>query len=307
MPRNRTARVAVLGSSVQRAASPYPTRARSALKRRIVVTCLALLSVALITAHFRESPNGALHDVQNVGATVLRPFQVAGERVARPFRDAYGYFAGLVGAKAENEELRATIDELRRQMIENETAAQELRELRQAFDFHDLPALRDYKRVNARVISHPPMQFGRQLVIAAGSDAGITRHSPVISQSVLVGEVTAVTPGTAQVTLLTDGSSAVSARDLRTGAIGIVEAGPGDALYLTRVDKARDVRKGDLVVTAGSRVVRLPSLYPSGIMIGEVTSVGQTDTDPFKQIQVTPYVDLSDLTAVTVLVRQRRR
>jgi hypothetical protein len=34
-----------------------------------------------------------------------------------------------------------------------------------------------------------------------------------------------------------------------------------------------------------------------------VSSVGQSDTDPFKQIQVESNIDLTDLYAVTVLVR----
>ena len=49
-----------------------------------------LLSLVLITVYFREPAGGGLHDVQSGGATVLRPFEVAANRVASPFRDAYG-------------------------------------------------------------------------------------------------------------------------------------------------------------------------------------------------------------------------
>jgi cell shape-determining protein MreC len=82
-----------------------------------------------------------------------------------------------------------------------------------------------------------------------------------------------------------------------------VKAGSGDSLVLERITKDKDVREGDLVVTAASRVGRLPSLFPSGIPIGYVSSVGQTDTDPFKQIQVQSDIDLSNVNAVAVLVR----
>jgi len=40
-----------------------------------------------LTISFRSPTSGALHDVQGYGATALRPFQIAAERVARPFRD----------------------------------------------------------------------------------------------------------------------------------------------------------------------------------------------------------------------------
>ena len=47
MPRNRTVRLAVLGSSVQRAApSGFPSSRSSAVKRRIIVGFLVLLSLS---------------------------------------------------------------------------------------------------------------------------------------------------------------------------------------------------------------------------------------------------------------------
>ena len=303
MPRHRTARLAVLDAPVQRPAPAFPSRSRSATRRRVVVGVLAVLSLALVSVYFRESPGGPLHDLQGGGAAILRPFQVGAERVARPFRDLYGWFDGLVTAKAENERLRAQVEELRRQAIQNQTAAQEYNELLEALSFQDLPGLRDYRRVNTRVIGHPPSQFEKEIVIAAGRDDRVRLHAPVLSGGALVGEVTHVARSQSVVTLLTDETSAVSARDLSSGATGLVQAGPGDSLVLDRVTKDKDVRRDDLVVTAGSRAGQLPSLFPAGIPIGYVTSVGQTDTEPFKQIQVASIADLSDLYAVTVLVR----
>ena len=85
-PPNRTARVAVLGSSVQRSRSKnqYAGRARGAVLRRLVVAVLVLAALALLTISFRSPTSGPLHDVQGAGASALRPFQVAAGRVARP-------------------------------------------------------------------------------------------------------------------------------------------------------------------------------------------------------------------------------
>jgi rod shape-determining protein MreC len=59
-------------------------------------------------------------------------------------------------------------------------------------------------------------------------------------------------------------------------------------------------------VSAGWRAGALSSLYPKGIQIGRVTSVGQTDTDLFQQVQIDPYVDFGSLDAVLVLVPTSR-
>src|SRR5829696_6046188 len=84
LPRNRTPRLAVLGSSVQQsAARRYASRNATAVRRRLVVGVLVALSIALVTASFRGGVSGP----QATAAGLLRPFQVAAERVARPFRD----------------------------------------------------------------------------------------------------------------------------------------------------------------------------------------------------------------------------
>ena len=60
---------------------------------------------------------------------------------------------------------------------------------------------------------------------------------------------------------------------------------------------------GDTIITAGSPAgSKLASLYPRNIPIGFVSSVGQNDTDIFKEIQVQPFVDFSSLESVLVLI-----
>jgi rod shape-determining protein MreC len=269
----------------------------------VVVGVLALASLALLSVYFRESDDGALHGVQDAGASVIRPFQVGAERVARPFRDLYGWFDGLLSAKDENEKLREQLEEARRRAIENETAAQEVLALKEALAFQELPGLDDYRRVNTRVIAQQPVQNGRQVVIAAGADDGIAKNAPVLVAGTLVGEVTYVTNDTSLVTLLNDESSAVAAYVIRTGAVGLVESGEGGSLVLNNIAKEKDVERDDVIATAGSRVERLPSIFPRGIPIATVTFVGQTDTEPDKQIQLVSNVDLANLDVVTVLVR----
>jgi rod shape-determining protein MreC len=274
-----------------------------------VVGTLVLLSLVLITFSFRESPNGVLHRVGGVGATVLRPFEVGAERVARPFRDAYGYLAGLVHAKSENERLRRELDEARQQAIQGQAAAHENEALRAALKYIDSPAFpRDFRPVNTRVLGRPASPYEQQVIIAAGSDAGIRVDTPVITDDGLVGRVTQVTGSAAQVTLLTDEESAVQALDLYTSATGLVRHGQGEgSLILDRVPKESAVHEGDLIVTAGSRSKQYPSLFPRGIAIGTVTSVGQTDTALYKQIQIEPFVDFGSLDSVIALVAERTR
>jgi rod shape-determining protein MreC len=268
---------------------------------------LVLLSLILITISFRQPTGGVLHRVEAAGATVLRPFEVAAERVARPFRDVYGYFAGLVHVKAENSRLKQEVNQLRQQALQGESAQQQNRDLRAQLRFIDSPLFpSDYSAVNTRIISWAT-EFDQQVMLAAGSDSGIVQDTPIVTRDGLVGRVTDVTGSGAQVTLLTDENSAVPARDEKTGAIGLVRHGQGEgSLLLDFVRKEANVREGDVIVTAGRVSSKYPSLFPGGIQIGVVTSVGQSDTALYKQIQIEPYVDFSTLDAVTALITHKQ-
>ena len=301
-------RLAALGSTVQRAASTtYPSsRAAGALRRRLVAAILVVVSLAMLTAYFREADNGPMHDVQGAVASVLHPFQVGAERVARPFRDAYGWTAGLVHARAENERLTEELQRIRQQAIQNATAAQENVELRQALQFFSAPTFpRNYDELGASVMSYSPNAFGQTIVISAGGREGVTEGDPVVSsRGYLVGQVTKVAPLSSQVTLLTDEESAVTAVAIATNTIGVLQrgSGPDSSFVLDRVPKDKVVRKGDTIVTAGRRFERLPSMFPRGISIGRVTNVSRTDIENFQQVQVDPFVDFSALHLVWVLV-----
>jgi rod shape-determining protein MreC len=294
----------VLDAPVRRGERPSSRPAR-AFKARLVAAVLVLVSLALITVHFRESSDGPLHTAQRIGVSVLTPFAVAGERVARPFRDAWGYTSDLLGAKSENARLREEVEALRQRVIQEQTAARDNERLRELLAFVDGPSFpADFRGVATRVIARPPSVYRQEVLVAAGSGSGVEVNDPVVSDDGLVGLVTDVTSNSAKVTLVTDQQSAVSALVLESDAAGVVRHGASAAsLILDRVGKDELVGEGDLVVTAGWKTLRFESLYPPGIPIGTVKSVGQQDVDLYKRIQVTPLVDFDSLSEVIVLVR----
>ena len=271
---------------------------------------LVLLSLGLVTVYLRESSDGALHGAQRIGVSVLTPFEVAGERVARPFQDAWGWTSDLFNAKEDNAKLREENRQLRRAAIENKTARQEnihLRNLLNYIDGTDFPT--DFEPVATRVIVQPQTVFRQEVIVAAGSSDGVRVNDPVVTDEGLVGLVSEVTPDAAKVRLLTDDESAASAIDVDTNATGIIRRGstPDSPLILDRVSKDQRVEENDAVVTAGSRFSNYPSFFPRKIPICTVTSVSQRDVDSFKTVQCSPLVDFSALQDVIVLVPKERR
>jgi rod shape-determining protein MreC len=274
-----------------------------------VVGALVLFSIVLITIYFREPAGGGLHGAQSVGAATLRPFEVGAERVARPFRDGYGWFSGLLHAKSQNASLRSQVEGLSQQVIQNSTAARENAELKRLLHYsgsRDFP--RGYDYVATAIISRPPSEFQQQIGIAAGSTSGIRVKDPVVNADGLVGLVTQVARDNAEVTLLTDPDLQVSALDMNTQATGIVRNGQGrSTLVLDRVSKSQTVDPRDLIITQGWRVGPLTSNYPLGIPIGVVSGASVNDVDLYWQVQLSPRVDFGSLQSVLVLVPKTRK
>ena len=271
---------------------------------------LVLASLVLITVSFRSS---ALDGVQSTGASVLRPFEVAADRVTRPFRDTVGWFRGLVDAKNDNKKLRAQVEERRRQVILDESAVQQNVDLQNALDYHGPPSIADYRKVNASVLVNPQSAIDQSVIISVGTAQGIVKGSVVVEPTggpaaggALVGTVDKVARNVARVMLLTDNQSAVTATDLTNPrVVGVVRRGSGssDILILDLVPKKPYVRVGDTVITAGTLGAGpLRSKYPHGIPIGTVTSESDNEANLFKSIQVRPLVDFSSVRSVIVLV-----
>ena len=268
-----------------------------------------LLSLVLITVSFRSS---ALDGAQGTVAGILKPFEIAADRVSRPFRDAAGWTRGLINAKSENARLRTQVADLRQQVILDESAVQENVHLRDQLGYRGLPTTANFNRVSAEVLTNPQNAIDQSVTIAAGSSDGISQGNVVVApRGGLVGTVDRVFAHVAHVTLLTDNQSAVTAIDLTSPtAVGIVQPGGGGStqLILDLVAKQKVMNVGDTIISAGSLGKgALPSMFPRGIPIGTVTSQSSNDINPFKNVQVQPLVDFSSLQSVIVLVPMSQR
>jgi rod shape-determining protein MreC len=276
--------------------------------RRAVLFVLVLGALALLTISFRSPTSGALHDVQGYGASALRPFQVAAQRVARPFRDAYGYFDGLAHARSENTKLRREVRQWRAQATQYQAQAGRAQDLQKLLRVEGGPKYpSDFRFVNTSVISFPLGAFAQQITIAAGSDDGLRVNTPIIDQDGLLGHVVVVGPSTASVQLITDADSNVPARDIANGVRGLIRHGVGNSLLLDQVSKEQSVAKGDVIVTQGTVDRKYPDLYPYGIPIGRVLSVDRSDIASYLTVQVLPFARFDSLDTVAALISTKKR
>ncbi len=146
------------------------------------------------------------------------------------------------------------------------------------------------------VIGRDPIPFLRYVQIDIGSDDGLLRGMPVVTQQGLVGRVDAVTAGAARVQLITDANSAVNVRLPATQTDVMLVGTVTGELNLDMIPQDVVVKPGDLVLTSG-----LGGSYPADIVVGQVISVRKRETDLFQTATVQPSANLANLRAVLVI------
>jgi rod shape-determining protein MreC len=276
-------------------------------RRRAVLGLLVVCSLTLLTAYFGEGASGALHGVQRGTSEILNPVQEGASRALKPVRDLFGWFGDTIDAKGQVDDLRRERDRLRTQVAQEEGAAVENGRLRKMVELDGALGLQDYAPKTGRVIFQSPTIWYATIRVDKGSDDGVRNGQPVINEEALIGRVTEVFGGAAQVTLLTDTTSKVSVRVGKRAAFGLVEpasAGNPTDLVVRFVPPGSPLNVGDLVVTRGtvSETGRLQSLYPAGLPIGRVTRIDNEGTDT-QEIHVKPFADMRSLDFVQILTR----
>jgi rod shape-determining protein MreC len=271
-------------------------------RRRAVLALLVLSSFALLTATYGQQSGGLQRGV----SAVFGPLQEGADRALKPARDLVNWVDETFDARGDKDRLETEVEQLRGKVAAGETALSENDQLRKLLGLRsngELPA--GFDPVTGRVIARSPTIWYSTVTIDHGTSAGVAVNDPVITGDGLVGRITSATAGTAQVTLITDHTSAVSAKVVPDGIQGVIrpEVGNPTDLVLDFIDSSKHVRVGQTVVTSGWKARGLSSLYPYGIPLGQVTQASVAEQEASQQVHVRPYADLRQLEFVQVLTK----
>jgi len=262
---------------------------------------LVVVSLLLLTAYFGEAPNGRLHAVQRDFLTVVSPIQDGANKALKPVRNLFGWIDNTVHAKKQRDELLKQVDKLRAELVSSQSEKRSYHELLGLYHLDDQLSIGDYHPVTATVVGKSPNIWYATVDIDQGESAGVHVNDPVINGEGLVGKVALATSDGAEVSLITDSTMGVSARLGTTNATGIVQPKLGDPndLLLQYLPANTVANPGEYVVTSGTVSSPDDSLYPPGILIGQVTSVNEESA--YESVNVRPAANLHNLDVVQVL------
>jgi rod shape-determining protein MreC len=270
-------------------------------RRRAVLALLVISSFVLLTVTYGKESGGLQRGV----STAFSPLQDVADRALKPARDLVSWFDKTFDARGENSRLKSELVKSRELEVAGQAALQENAQLRKLLKLDRGPALAasSYEPVAARVIARAPTIWHSAVTVDVGSGDGVAVDDAVLSGDGLVGRVASVESSSAQVALIIDHASAISAKVVPSGVQGVIRPDLGDPedLILDYIDTTEKIGIGQSVVTSGWRAQGLASLFPPNLPVGEVTRASIVEQEASQQVRLRPYADLANLDLVQVL------
>jgi rod shape-determining protein MreC len=206
--------------------------------------------------------------------------------------------SNLRSAQSDNDSLKQRVQELEVELKQKEELASENTRLR---SFLQLREQSKYKVLTARIIGRDPSVWFDSSIVNRGSLDGVTLNMPVVTDGGLVGRVTAVSPLTAQVDLITrdkSGLGAVVGQIGESSALGVVTGtSKKELLEMKYVPGSIDVQVGQPVFTTGQ-----DGIFPPGLKVGDIVNVVKGSATTPNLIQVRPAAKLSSMQEVGILL-----
>ena len=260
---------------------------------------IALLLVNVILMAFQAK------DV-NSGQRVIRVWtQTTADFVQSPvtslsasFSKYFSSISNLRSAQDENGDLKQKVQELQVELKQKDDLSSENNRLKAMLNLKEQSKI---TVLTARIIGRDPSVWFDSSIVNRGSLDGVKLNMPVVTDGGLVGRITAVSPLTAQVDLITYNKSGVGGivgEIATSNAIGvIIGTSKKDLLEMKYVPGSVEVQVGQAVFTTGQ-----DGIFPPGLKIGDIVSVATGSATTPHQILIQPAAKLNSMQEVGVLL-----
>lgn len=262
----------------------------------VLIVALLLTAGISVGSVFLPDLTGPARRVLGVLGT---PFRAAATFVTDKIQAGYDYLFQYQALQERVAELEAQLAEMGEENRQAQSALEENERLRDLLKLRQ--AHRDFTFESATVTGRSATSWDSTLTLSKGASSGIEVDMCVVTEhGALVGVITEVGTNWATVTTLIDPEIRIGAAVSETGDAAVLTSDldhmSQGTCALSYLSSSATLEAGDEVVTSG-----LGGVYPSGILIGTVTEVGETASGMERYAVVEPAVALDDLKQVFVI------
>ena len=266
---------------------------RSKQFKVILTVTLSLIAVSVLCFFI----GGRISPQADILGTVAAPFRATFTLVSNSIQDFATALNDGNAAMIKNAELENEINNMREQLVDYEKIVAENEFYKEYLEIKEKNP--DYKFCPATLVSIDKKDPYKSFVINKGSANGIAKHDPVITEAGLVGYISDVGLTTSKVVTILSPDITLGALDNRTNDSGVLSG----TLELAEVGQTRfynlsrscNVAIGDYVVTSGE------GIFPSGLLVGTVRSIGSDEYNTSIFAAIEPFVKIEEVRNVMVI------
>ncbi|GGH85850.1 rod shape-determining protein MreC [Pullulanibacillus pueri] len=271
-------------------------------KKLIILLASLIFLVALVGFSLKEReklswPEQFVHDT--VGF-----FQVVFNRPAQYVAGFFENVNDIRNVYEENKTLKKHLRDYAQLHANYDNLQEQYTSLKKQLHIDSVADIDAYNRHVAMVSARSFDGWNQQITVNKGKQQGIQNGWPVVTAEGFIGKVTAVSQFSSTVTLITDPKSnnqiaaEVQNKDQVNGMIEGYDADK-NVLLFKKIDIKAKIKKGDEVVTSG-----MGNVYPKGLLIGKVKSVGTDNYGLTKVAEIEPAAAVNRLDFVNILERK---
>ena len=258
-----------------------------------------VIAIALLFGVTTALGNGEANGAEDMAGDVRSPFQKVAQALVSRVEGFYGYLFSYDMLVQENENLRAQIAELEKQVRENAQAKEENVKLRELLNLSQKHS--DFVFESAKVVGWNASNWASTFTISKGVESGLEVGDAVVTEyGVLVGTVSEVGTNWSTVDTVVDiGTSIgvlVGTEETSAMLLGDYTLMSSQYMKISFVAESGQVITGDVVVTSGAG-----GAYPQGLILGTVSSVHTEAAGQIEYAVVEPFTDLNALNQVFVI------
>lgn len=272
-------------------------------KKYIVIGIIVLIIIIFVLFSFTLKEDRKLNKVEAFLKDALTYTEKIVTYPVNFIIDKVDNYKDLKDVKKDNDILETSVDREVSIEAENMELRRQLNKLKEELNISY--SLSDYEYLNATVVSRNVGFWYNTITIDKGTYNGIEKDMVVINAKGLIGRVVKTSTFTSDIRLITTSDTnnkiSVHITNGEYDLYGLMSSYDyeGNYLEVEGISNTKDVRIGDLVYTSG-----LGGIFPSGILIGEVSEISTDSYDLAKIIKVKPSPDFTDINYVSVLKRK---
>ena len=275
-------------------------KAGNGLPSKYLLTIMSIICIMLLFFSYSTGFTGG-------------PFTVVANYIFIPMQRGIDYLGNAISITsadtktreelaAENEKLRAEIEDLNTQLNNTQEKLKELNQLQELYELDQ--SYYDYETTGARIIAGSSSNWFDTFTIDKGAEDGIEVNMNVIADKGLVGIVTSVGDSYSIVRSIIDDTSNVSST-IETSQDNCIVSGSLEMMMESNLIQFSNLDDDEGIVAIGDRVLtsNISDKYMPGLLIGYVSSISEDANDLTKSGTITPVVDFKHLSDVLVILQ----